>query len=182
MKNIISCSPRYHFGIDLTANWKGFDIRAFFQGIMKRDYWQGSPFFFGGGNDVWWAEGITDVADYFRNEDSWSVKNGFLSENTNAYLPRPSLGWNAKNYQCQKGYLQNAAYIRLKNLQLGYSLPQKVLNKIGVQNLRVYVSGENLWTGTKLAEQFDPETVSGGSGGNAYPLSRTLSCGLSLTF
>lgn len=69
-----------------------------------------------------------------------------------------------------------------KNLQLGYSLPQKVLNKIGVQNLRVYVSGENLWTGTKLAEQFDPETVSGGSGGNAYPLSRTLSCGLSLTF
>lgn len=63
---------------------------------MKRDYWQGSPFFFGGGNDVWWAEGITDVADYFRNEDSWSVKNGFLSENTNAYLPRPSLGWNAK--------------------------------------------------------------------------------------
>ena len=175
-------TPRYHFGIDLTANWKGFDIRAFFQGIMKRDYWQGSPFFFGGGNDVWWAEGITDVADYFRNEDSWSVKNGFLSENTNAYLPRPSLGWNAKNYQCQKGYLQNAAYIRLKNLQLGYSLPQKVLNKIGVQNLRVYVSGENLWTGTKLAEQFDPETVSGGSGGNAYPLSRTLSCGLSLTF
>jgi len=171
-------TPRYHFGIDLTANWKGFDIRAFFQGIMKRDYWQGSPFFFGGGNDVWWAEGITDVADYFRNEDSWSVKNGFLSENTNAYLPRPSLGWNAKNYQCQKGYLQNAAYIRLKN----YSLPQKVLNKIGVQNLRVYVSGENLWTGTKLAEQFDPETVSGGSGGNAYPLSRTLSCGLSLTF
>lgn len=67
-------------------------------------------------------------------------------------------------------------------MQLGYSLPQKVLNKIGVQNLRVYVSGENLWTGTKLAEQFDPETVSGGSGGNAYPLSRTLSCGLSLTF
>ena len=113
-------TPRYHFGIDLTANWKGFDIRAFFQGIMKRDYWQGSPFFFGGGNDVWLAEGITDVADYFRNEDSWSVKNGFLSENTNAYLPRPSLGWNAKNYQCQKGYLQNAAYIRLKNLQLGY--------------------------------------------------------------
>lgn len=45
-------TPRYHFGIDLTANWKGFDIRAFFQGIMKRDYWQGSPFFFGGGNDV----------------------------------------------------------------------------------------------------------------------------------
>ena len=81
-----------------------------------------------------------------------------------------------------KRLFKNAAYIRLKNLQLGYSLPQKVLNKIGVQNLRVYVSGENLWTGTKLAEQFDPETVSGGSGGNAYPLSRTLSCGLSLTF
>ncbi|WP_308777705.1 TonB-dependent receptor [uncultured Bacteroides sp.] len=175
-------TPRYHFGIDLNASWKGFDIRVFFQGIMKRDFWQGSPFFFGGGNDVWWAEGITDVADYFRNADSWSVQNGFLTENTDAYLPRPSLGWDNKNYQCQNGYLQSAAYIRLKNLQLGYSLPREVLNKIGVQNLRVYVSGENLWTGTKLADQFDPETVSGGSGGNAYPLSRTVSCGISLTF
>lgn len=175
-------TPRFHLGIDLSASWKGFDIRAFFQGVLKRDFWQGSPFFFGGGNDVWWAEGITDVADYFRNEDSWSVQNGFMTENINGYLPRPSLGWNAKNYQCQKGYLQNAAYIRLKNLQLGYTLPKQIISKMSIQNLRVYISGENLWTGTKLAKQFDPETISGGSGGNVYPLSRTIACGISLTF
>lgn len=69
----------------------------------------------------------------------------------------------------------------MKNLQVGYTLPRSIVNKAGFQNLRVYVSGENLWTGTSLIKLFDPETISGGRGGNVYPLSRTVSVGLSVT-
>lgn len=82
----------------------------------------------------------------------------------------------------QTRYLQNAAYIRLKNLQIGYSFPKRFISRWGIERLRIYFSGENLWTGTSLVEQFDPETISGGAGGNTYPLSKTLSCGLSVTF
>ena len=97
----------------------------------------------------------------------------------------------AKNNQKQTRYLQNAAYIRLKNVQLGYTLPQSLTERFYIQKLRFFISGENLWTGTKLANMFDPETVGGGNedeaggnndkNGNAYPLSRTISFGLSLT-
>ena len=176
-------TPRYLFGLDLNASWKGFDVRVFFQGVGKRDYWQGSTYLFGAAsNGQWWATGLEAVSDYFRDENSWSVQNGYQDVNLDSYLPRPL--YSDKNQQCQTGYLQSAAYIRLKNLQIGYTFPARLTNRWGIQNLRVYFSGENLWTGTSLASQFDPETIAGGNGGNgnAYPLSKTLSCGLNITF
>ena len=180
LKVIGNNTPRYMFGLDLNASWKGFDIRAFFQGVMKREVWQGSIYTFGTGDGgVWQAAGITNVKDYFRNEDTWSVQEGYQSANTGAYLPRPL--YNTKNEQAQTRYLQNAAYIRLKNLQMGYTIPVRVTSRWGVQNLRVFFSGENLWTGTGVDKQFDPETITGGWGGVGYPLSRTLSCGINIT-
>ena len=181
MKVIGNSTPRFLFGLDLYASWKGFDIRMFFQGVMKRDFWQGSGYLFGANSRGMWSSfGISDVHDYFRDENTWSVKEGYQSANINAYLPRPL--YNDKNLQTQTGYLQNAAYIRLKNLQIGYTLPKSVVSKIGIQDLRIYFSGENLWTGTSLVKQFDPETISSGVGGIGYPLSRTLSCGLNVSF
>lgn len=173
-------TPRFQFGLDLNAAWKGFDVRLFFQGVMKRDYWQGSGYLFGVTNsDMWVACGLDNVNDYFRDENTWSVQEGYRNVNLNSYLPRPV--YDDKNVQCQTRYLQNAAYIRLKNLSIGYTLSPELTAKLGVQKIRVYFSGENLWTGTSLAKQFDPETI-GTNKGNAYPLSKTLSCGLSLTF
>lgn len=181
MKVIGNSTPRFLFGLDLYASWKGFDIRMFFQGVMKRDFWQGSGYLFGANSRGMWSSfGISDVHDYFRDENTWSVKEGYQTANINAYLPRPL--YNDKNLQTQTGYLQNAAYIRLKNLQIGYTLPKSVVSKIGIQDLRIYFSGENLWTGTSLVKQFDPETISSGVGGIGYPLSRTLSCGLNVSF
>lgn len=171
-------TPRYRFGIDLNAAWKGIDLRVFFQGVMKRDYWQGSQYMFGYAGDIWNSAGIIGVEDYYRDENTWSVQNGYLEENRDAYLPR--LAGN-KNITAQSKYVQNAAYIRLKNIQVGYTLPQKITRKFGVEQLRVYFSGENLWTGTKLRKQFDPETI-GSWKGNGYPLCRTLSCGVSVSF
>ena len=179
-KVIGNSTPRFQFGLDLNAAWKGFDIRLFFQGIMKRDYWQGSGYLFGvTSSDMWVACGLDNINDYFRDETTWSVQEGYRDVNLNSYLPRPV--YNDKNIRKQSRYLQNAAYIRLKNLSVGYTLPAHLTTKWGIQKARIYFSGENLWTGTGLAEQFDPETI-GTNKGNAYPLSKTLSCGLSLTF
>lgn len=86
-----------------------------------------------------------------------------------------------ENQQAQSRYIQDASYIRLKNLQVGYSLPKNIVSKIGFQLIRIYFSGENLWTGTKLSSLFDPETVGSGKGGCCYPLSRTYSFGLNIT-
>jgi TonB-linked SusC/RagA family outer membrane protein len=179
-KVIGNSTPRFQFGLDMNAAWKGFDLCAFFQGVMKRDYWQGSDYLFGAtGDGQWGAMGIQGVSDYFRDENTWSVQQGYQEINTDAYLPR--VLYSDKNFQTQTKYLQNAAYIRLKNLTIGYTLPEILTANWGIQTVRVYFSGENLWTGSSLVKQFDPETI-GTNRGNAYPFSKTFSCGLSLTF
>src|SRR5699024_4949348 len=131
-------TPRYRFGFTANASYKGFDIRIFLQGVMKRDYWQGSPFFWGvTGAGQWWADGFVQHEDYFRDNP-----DDPMGKNIDSYYPRPL--FSDKNEQVQTRYLLNAAYIRLKNLQIGYSLPSSFVHKIGLENFRVYVSGENL--------------------------------------
>ena len=184
LKVIGNNTPRYLFGLDLTASWKGFDFRAFMQGVMKRDYnvngsWGAREYLFGATNSgVWWAAGITGVQDYFRDSETWSVKNGYESENLDAYLPRPQ--YSEKNIHTQTRYLLNAAYLRMKNLQVGYTLPQSLVSKAGLGNVRFFVSAENLFTITDLPSQFDPETIDTAYG-NGYPLSRTFSFGVNVT-
>ena len=169
-------TPRYSFGIDLNVDWKGFDLRTFFQGVMKRDFWQGSYFFWGATDNKWWSAGLVDHKDYFRADP-----NHPLGQNLNSYYPRPIFG-TGKNLQTQTRYLQDASYIRLKNIQLGYTLPAGLAKKIRTQRVRAYVSGENVWTGTKMAKMFDPETIDGGYNGSVYPLQKVWSLGLSVTF
>ena len=180
LKRIGNSTPRYNVGIDLSADWKGFDFRMFWQGTLKRDYFQGSYYFWGanGSQGYWFSTALKGHEDYFRNDESSP-----LGVNLNSYYPRPLLNTN-KNQQCQTKYLQNAAYMRLKNLQIGYTLPRKIVQKMGVQNLRFFASGENLLTITDLVKFFDPETIESGSfaHGYAYPLSRTYAFGLNITF
>ena len=157
---------------------------------MKRDYCQNSNMFWGAVDNVWWSTGLVEHEDYFRATDI-GLPDRIIPANTDAYYPRPLFN-SRKNQETQTRYLQNASYIRLKNLQIGYSLPKNIVNKIYLENIRVFVSGENLWTGTGLSKIFDPETLTGGntdsnangyikSGGNAYPLARTWSFGVSIT-
>lgn len=180
LKRIGNSTPRYNVGIDLSADWRGFDFRMFWQGTLKRDYFQGSYYFWGanGSQGYWFSTALKGHEDYFRNDESSP-----LGVNLDSYYPRPLLNTN-KNQQCQTKYLQNAAYMRLKNLQIGYTLPRKIVQKMGVQNLRFFASGENLLTITDLVKFFDPETIESGSfaHGYAYPLSRTYAFGLNITF
>lgn len=175
-KVIGNSTPRYNFGLDLSADWKGFDFRLFLQGTAKRDYFQNSFYFWGLNWDRWGTMSLKEHEDYFREDP-----NHPLGQNLDSYYPRPVFG-TEKNRQVQSRYLQNAAYLRLKNLQIGYTIPRIITNKVGIDKLRFFVSGENLATWTKMTSIFDPETISGLSYGNVYPLSKTYSFGVNVTF
>lgn len=177
LKVIGNSTPRYNFGLDLNLAWKGIDLRVFLQGVGKRDYFQKGKYFFGScGWSKWGTMVLKQHLDYFRDDPESP-----LGLNMDSYYPRPYLD-TEKNVQWQTKYVQNAAYVRLKNLQLGYTIPQKFTKKIGIQNLRLYFSGENLATLTSMTDLFDPETIGENETGNVYPLSRTYSFGLSVTF
>ncbi|MDR0505595.1 MAG: TonB-dependent receptor, partial [Dysgonamonadaceae bacterium] len=175
-KIIGNVSPRYNFGFDITADWKGFDFRLFLQGTGKRDYFQGSRYFFGCYWNRWESMMLTQHEDYFRDDP-----NHHLGLNLDSYYPRPI--WETdKNMQCQSRWVQNVAYMRLKNIQIGYTLPVIITNKIGISKLRIYLSGENLATCNNMSKLFDPETIDANGTGNAYPLSKTYAFGINLTF
>lgn len=147
--------------------------------LAERQYVLGSH------RGIWQSACFTSHLDFFREEG-----DDFWSANKNAYFPRILVDNFAKNQKTQTRYLQNAAYIRLKNLQIGYTIPAQITRKIGISNLRVFFSGENLFTLTGLPEGFDPETINTGYGakdgsnssGKTYPLSHTFSTGFSVNF
>lgn len=177
LRVIGNSTPRFNYGLDLSAAWKGIDVRIFLQGVGKRDYFQKGKYFFGScGYSKWGTMVLKQHLDYFRDD-----VDSPLGVNTDSYYPRPYLD-TEKNVQWQTKYVQNAAYLRLKNLQIGYTLPQAWTQKVKIQNLRVYVSGENLATWTSMTDLFDPETIGENETGNVYPLSRTYSFGISVTF
>ncbi|MCT4643673.1 MAG: TonB-dependent receptor [Carboxylicivirga sp.] len=177
-KVIGNSTPRYKYSIDIDAAYKGFDFRMLWQGVGKRDYAVGGPYFWGVNGNIWQAAAFVEHLDYFRPEGHE------LGANIDSYYPRPIASWQAdKNTKTQTRYLQNAAYLRLKNIQLGYTVNQDLTKKFGVSKFRVYVSGENLLTFTEMTDIFDPETITGGwSDGKIYPLSKTISVGASITF
>ncbi|HIB8181835.1 TPA: SusC/RagA family TonB-linked outer membrane protein [Elizabethkingia anophelis] len=180
MRIIGNSTPRYSFGLNINMQYKGFDFSMFFQGIGKRDVNLGAePYFVGANLNLWQSAGFTQHLNYFRPTDTKSP----LGPNTDAYYPRPIFDSGTKNFQTQTRWIQNAAYVRLKNIQFGYSLPKEMLRSLGISNLRIYLSAENVFTLTKMSKIFDPETIDGDWGkGKVYPLSKVISTGVSLTF
>lgn len=155
-------NARYTYGFDFGFTWKRFDFSAFFQGALKRTFLvdQGtlSPMF--GTADMPWTIHM----------DRWTP------ENQNAYFPR-MYQTSAHNYLASDRWAQNGSYLRLKNIQLGYVLP---INKKYVRDMKVYVSGQDLWESTKVLSVFDPE-VGNNVSATSYPFYRTISFGLSFT-
>jgi TonB-linked SusC/RagA family outer membrane protein len=172
-------SIRFPYSLELTADWKGFDIRAFFQGIGKRDWYPGdaSIYFWGVYAQPW-----TNVTK--KNMDHWT------EENPNAYFPRVKAyaaeDANKELAAAQTKYLQDASYMRMKNLTVGYTLPKNVLEHLKISYLRFYFSAENLFTISRLEKgiDLDPEIIDRYNGFNsgAYPMQRIYSIGANLTF
>lgn len=166
LKYLGTTAPRYVFGLGLNADWKGFDFNILFSGVGKRDFYLNqeimAPF------SVTWGN-----FSYTLHNDYWTP------ENTNAALPRHYAG-TGHNYQTSDHWLQNAAYVRVKNLQLGYTLNKKMTDAIRLERLRVYFSGDNLAEYSKLNKAFDPELTT--PSGFMYPIMRSFSFGLNVTF
>lgn len=164
-KIIGNSTPRYSYGITAGFDYKGFDFEMFWQGIGKRDYWLGGSQFWGFTDE--WCTPLTSSLDY------WT------EDNRDAYFPRlHHYGVNGGNHQVSTRYLQNAAYLRLKNVVLGYTIPRSITEKVKISRLRVFVQGENLLTFTPLIDSYDPETLNN----MIYPINKKISVGLNLTF
>lgn len=164
-KIIGNSTPHYSYGITAGFDYKGFDFEMFWQGIGKRDYWLGGSQFWGFTDE--WCTPLTSSLDY------WT------EDNRDAYFPRlHHYGVNGGNHQVSTRYLQNAAYLRLKNVVLGYTIPRSITEKVKISRLRVFVQGENLLTFTPLIDSYDPETLNN----MTYPINKKISVGLNLTF
>jgi len=161
-------TPRYQYGFGLNLAWNGFDMSSHFQGIGKRDLWLSGALAWGIGGGQWDSNVWQNTLDCWREDRS----------NLNPYWPRFYLGSTSKNLRTQTKYLDNAAYLRLKNTQVGYSIPQSISRKLKMEKLRFYISGENLLTFSKINENYDPEVPAR----NVYPLSKSISMGLQVTF
>ena len=168
--------PRYKFGFNADVTWRDIDFSFFLQGIGRRDWFDNSPYSVGAtSHGQWQSVGFKEHWDFFRPEGD---PNG---ANLNARFPRPLFSQGGKNMQTQSRYVVNAAYLRIKNIQLGYTLPASLSKKIGISRMRVYTSADNLVTFTKLPKIFDPEATGGDWGpGKIYPLQRTISFGLNV--
>lgn len=179
LKVIGNATPRFEFGVDLGMDWKGFDLRVFLQGVGKRDYYP-LDYLYWGHYQQPYGSTYTHLLDFYRPEndsDAQRAKHsqayldaGLANQNLNSHYPilqswlaDMNLGTRIDQAQGltipQTGYLQNAAYVRMKNLTFGYTLPIQWTEKAGFSKLRVYFSGENLMELSAIKKYYDPESI-----------------------
>ena len=172
-------SPRYRFGLDLNLNWKGFDLRAFFQGVGQRDYYP-LDYLYWGFYQQPYAGGAPHLLDHYRataDSDVDRAKHseaylaaGLADQNLDAeypvfqsWLADRNLGERIDQAQGlaipQTRYLLDGSYVRLKNLTFGYTLPSTLTDRWRLSNLRVFVSGENVTEWSGLRQFYDPEAI-----------------------
>jgi len=161
--------PDWTFGLNLGGDWKNFDLNAFFQGSL--------------GNDVFDFSTRGDIPAM--NRPAW-ILDRWTGEGTSNKLPRLTNANPNGNWASSDLYIKDGSYLRLKNLQLGYTLPATISQRVSISKLRLYVAGENLLTFTGY-DGFDPELASGdyftiGVDKGIYPQARTISFGANITF
>lgn len=167
--------PNMIYGFGISASWKGLDVNVHFQGAGKTSFFiEGATVHaFSAGE---WGNILSDVA----NSNRWidhEISGTMATENPNASYPRLSYGGNSNNYRQSTFWLRNGSYLRLKTLELGYSIPKPLVNKIRFNNIRLFLRGSNLLTFSSF-KLWDPEL--GSSTGTEYPLAKSLTLGLSV--
>jgi len=193
-KLIGNSQPRYQIGFNMNIRWNGFDFSGFLQGVGKRDYYP-THYLFWGPYQQPYANTYSHLMDFYRaNDDSEAlmaqhsqsyIDAGLAKANTDASYPILQSWLADRNYGSglaipNTQYMQNAAYLRVKNITIGYSLPESLLEKIKVTKLRFIATGENIFEWSSIKKHIDPEAT--GNEGYAYPFNRKLSLGMSLTF
>ena len=180
--------PRYTYSLSFGGNWMGFDLSVMFQGVGYQNWYPA------GETGMFWGPYTRPYQSFIPTD---FMSNVWSESNPDAYFPRP------RGYVALAGdggpreltvvntkYLQNIGYLRLKSLVFGYSLPQKWMDKIRMEKIRIYFSGENLFTVSPLKSKYVDPTLAGSvnswSNGNTnvngYPLNKTFSFGVDITF
>ena len=170
--------PSLIYGVGMSARWRGLDFNIHFQGAGKSSYFINGPsvYPFAEGD---WGNILTDVAVPGNRWISKDISGDPATENPQAKYPRLSYGGNANNYRASTHWLRNGAYLRLKNIELGYTLPQRITRWAHINSARFYVMGYNLMVWDHL-DLWDPELGSGN--GMNYPPSKTITGGLTINF
>ncbi|HIX85703.1 MAG TPA: SusC/RagA family TonB-linked outer membrane protein, partial [Candidatus Parabacteroides intestinigallinarum] len=178
--------PRYIYSFTLSADWNNFWVSAFFQGVGKQDWYPSNE------ASTFWGQ----YNRPYNQMPSWHLGNYWTEDNPDAFLPRYT-GYYAPLYKgtnnANTRYMMNVAYLRLKNLQIGYNLPKEWVKKLHLSNVGVYLSGENLVTWSPLYKyskdlnvsnigNSDPDLTTGSGDGYNYPMMRSFSLGLNVTF
>lgn len=182
-------TPQYLYSFKISGAWKGFDLSAFFQGVGKQDWYPHRD------SRAFWAMYNRPYDSFIRKD---LANNIWTPENPDAYFPRLfgyiALSDNDALGAVNNRYLQDISYLRLKNLSFGYTIPEHVMEKLPLSKLRIYFSGENLFTFTKLTDYIDPEAASNSvnlnnpststnrSTAQTVPFSKIYSLGVSLQF
>ncbi len=172
-------TPNLIYGIGISAQWKGFDVNLLFQGAGKSTFliYGKCVYAFSEGQ---WGNIFKGMLDDRWIDASTAAELGLVAnENPNATYPRLSYGGNSNNYQASTYWLRDGRYLRLKNVDIGYTLPKKVLSKIYFQNIRFYVSGQNLWLLSKKFDTWDPESLQ--PRGEEYPITKAITVGVQLS-
>lgn len=195
LQKIGNSSTRYRYGINLDMDWNNFDFSVFLQGVLKKDFYPHHYLFWGpyqqpyAGIYPWnldYYRGSSETgADRDRHSASY-LAAGLADANTSSYFPVLQSWLADNNYGTgldipQTKYLLNAAYLRVKNLTVGYTLPSSLTKRFKVSRLRVYFTGENLYEFSEIKKYFDPEAVADGYGW-AYPFQRKYAMGVNLDF
>jgi TonB-linked SusC/RagA family outer membrane protein len=182
-------APRYMYGINLGAEWNNIFFSTFFQGVGKQDWFPSTE------AGVFWGQ----YNRPYNKLPRWHLNDHWTPDNPDAYLPRYVSRLANRSggilREAQTRYIQNVAYLRLKNIQIGYSLPGNVISKIRASSIRVYISAENIWTWSPLYKRtrdIDVENTvvsdqvfsPGGNAGDGYnySISKGVTFGLSITF
>ena len=193
LKKIGNTTPRFCYGINLSANWNGIGLSAFFQGVGKKNWYPAreTAYFWGQYNRPY-----SFMLKQHTGDNVWTEEN----QNVNAYWPRYrgylATGANKVMGSYNDRYLQNVGYLRLKNVQLDYTFNKSICQALHLEKLRVFLSGENLLTWSKLfkvTKNFDPEGINAGDSdfrsttntdgeGYGYPMMRSYTFGINVTF
>jgi len=174
--------PRYIYSFSVNLNWNNFFVNSFFQGVGKQDWYPSNE-------SIFWGQ----YNRPYNNLPAWHVDNYWTEDHPDGYFPRYA-GYNSSiKTTPQTRYLQNVAYLRLKNLQVGYSLPKSLVSRWKLQMVQVGLSAENLFTWSPLYNRTkdidvanignsDPDVNSGYGDGFNYPTMRSFSLNLLVNF
>ncbi len=155
--------PRYTYGLNFNAEFKGFDFSFLIQGTGKADVLLN--------NDAAWA---------FYNAGkikTWQL-DSWTPQNTGASYPRLIAERTHNNYENSSYWVYNASYIRLKNVQLGYTLPKSLMNRLPLNKVRIFATADNLWTRHQMPQGWDPERPNGNA--TTYPITSTYTFGINV--